>query len=181
MKLVCGAMTRKGTPCQWDLGKCIHHGPEGPIARSTHPIRTVQSASAPLPRSLEVIRPTLREAEPTPPTLSEPPPLALAERDIRALAWWLFEQVSPPGTMETDRGRVLIAVLRLLESLGPGGMEQDERLREVVHVARLSLGIQPADDAEWDWVLARYEQDAIDEFHRWPSLTGKSNIDEQDG
>lgn len=85
--------------------------------------------------------------------------------------------------METDRGRVLIAVLRLLESLGPGGMEQDERLREVVHVARLSLGIQPADDAEWEWVLARYEQDAIDEFHRWPTLDGgrELNIDEQDG
>lgn len=54
-------------------------------------------------------------------------------------------------------------------------MEQDERLGEVVHIAKLSLGIQPADDAEWDWVLERFEKDAIDEFHRWPSLESSNS------
>ena len=168
MKRICGAMTLKGTPCQWDREKCIHHGPG---ERAPHGLQLVRSA----PREAEQATANLRE--PTEPP--EPPPPALAERDIRGLAWWLFEQVT--GDLDTTKARVLTSILHLLESLGPGGTEQDERLGEVVHVAKLALGIQPADDAEWDWVLARYEQDAIDEFHRWPRLDGRElNMDGQD-
>jgi hypothetical protein len=160
MKRICGAMTLKGTPCQWDLGKCDYHSPAEPEERSLQLIRATPEAMPPL-----------QPPEPTPP--------GLAERDIHRLAWWLFEEVT--GEMETTKARVLTSILHLLESLGPAGMERDERFGEVAHVGKLSLGIQPADNAEWEWVQERFEQDAIDEFHRWPLLQDQElTIDRRD-
>ena len=153
MRPICGVRTSTG-PCPLDRGECSLHPtivgrqvtPAKPVPRFS-PRGQAQSPSR-IPR----------------PVVKLPP--ALAERDIRGLAWWLFEQVAL-DRVKTNEARVLAFILKLLESLGPGGMERDDQLAEVARIGKLSLGIPPATGDEWDWVAGRFEDEAIEEFQRW--------------
>lgn len=109
------------------------------------------------------------------PVASGPPPQALAEHDIRALAWWLFERVAGPEKFDPD-ARVLVTILRLLETLGPDPLEMDVILAETVLRGKLSHGIPPASEDEWTLARERFSGEAVAEFRRWPPL-GKGNSD----
>ena len=138
-----------------DKGECPRHGPAAPGRQS-------------------VPSPSLQTEPPSFPPKVMPP--GLAERDVRRLAWWLFEQVATAKEMDATKARVLATVLNLLESLGPGGMEGDAKLTETVRIGKLSLGMPPEGDDEWEWVLERFKDEAVDEFRRWPPLAEEAGV-----
>ena len=138
-----------------DKGECPRHDP-APVGRQSVPSPSLQ---------------------PRPPRLApKAMPPGLAERDVRRLAWWLFEQVATAKEMDATKARVLATVLNLLESLGPGGMEGDAKLTETVRIGKLSLGMPPEGDDEWEWVLERFKDEAVDEFRRWPPLAEEAGV-----
>ncbi len=64
----------------------------------------------------------------------------------------------------------MVPVLRLLESLGPSP-ESDERARaESVLLGRLSHGMPPEGEAEWDMARERFAPEAISDFEEWERL-----------
>jgi hypothetical protein len=140
----CGARTRTGDPCQFEAAKCPHEA---------HAARRAEARNA-------------GEAEPRAPIDL---PGALDDRNLRGMGWWLVRAVLD-GQVETARATVVSATLRLLASLGPEPLEEEEALRQVELRGRLMHGRPPRDAEEWALAERTFSAQALEEFRRWELL-----------
>lgn len=141
----CGAPTRQGTPCRWPYRDCDHE-----------PHREWRRA-----RGLPVSQPGERRPR------AVPPPEILRARDLRGLAWWLAE-ASLTGGIEARDAAVVTSLLRVLASLGPTPMDEEEALREIELRALIAQGIPPRTPEEWARAEALFDDEALAEIRRWP-------------
>lgn len=91
---------------------------------------------------------------------------AIAERDLRALGWWLIDGVLAAG-LEPQRASVTVRIMSLLERLGPGTHDGDDALREVVLRGLVMAGIPPRTPDEWAIAERVFDDEALAEIRRW--------------
>jgi hypothetical protein len=165
----CGAKKKDGTGyCKYGRARCPHHNNEERAVAERERLAGAASKGTGPPG------PEPDEAR-TAATLALPgygPELrdtALEERSARRLAWWVASEMAR-GALETQRGTVLSNVLRLLHSMGPEPMDEEDALAEVEMRGRLMHGQPPRDPEEWARAERTFEPEAIGEFRRWERL-----------
>lgn len=97
-----------------------------------------------------------------------PPPPSFRDRDIRDFAWWLIGQ-SLRGDIDDRRVSVMATMIRVLASLGPAPMDDQEELAAIRLRGRLMHGIPPA-DGDWPALEELFDADAVAEIRRWSAL-----------
>lgn len=132
----CGAPTRGGAACRFPADRCPHEGHA----------RVRLGRPAP-------------EAAPSPAG-------AIRERDLRALGWWLIEEilagrVTPPAASAVNR------MMHTLLQIGPTPEADDLALQEVALRGLLMHGVPPRTDAEWRRAAEVFDDEALAEFRRW--------------
>lgn len=93
-------------------------------------------------------------------------PPAIEARDLRALSWWLIEEVVA-GRVVAPAGGLVASVMRILIALGPEPLSKEQALREAALIGRLMGGQPPRDEEEWALAESIFEPDAVAEFRRW--------------
>lgn len=136
----CGAPTRKGTPCRFLAHECQHH----------------QGWRTPAPRAAPASSPG--EASALPP--------AFEARDLRQLGWWLVDRMLG-HELPAANASVIVAVMRILASLGPEPLAEDDALKQVELRGRIMHGQPPRSPEEWQLATEVFDDDALAEFHRW--------------
>ena len=132
----CGAPTRGGAACRFPADRCPHES----HAR-------------------------VRDERPAPKAASSPAG-AIRERDLRALGWWLIEEilsgrVTPPAASAVNR------MMHTLLQLGPTPEADDLALQEVALRGLLMHGVPPRTEAEWRRAAEVFDDEALAEFRRW--------------
>ena len=132
----CGAPTRGGAACRFPADRCPHE---------TH-------------ARVRGERPAAKAAS--------SPAGAIRERDLRALGWWLIEEilagrVTPPAASAVNR------MMHTLLQLGPTPEADDLALQEVALRGLLMHGVPPRTDAEWRRAAEVFDDEALAEFRRW--------------
>lgn len=110
------------------------------------------------------------EGVPTPPAVEVSPsgeaPVAVANRDLRALAWWAVGALLT-GALPGRETSALCTLIRVLHALGPEPEDEQVLLAEVELRGVVMNGFPPRDDEEWELARRVFDADAIEEFHRW--------------
>ena len=132
----CGAPTRGGSACRFPAGRCPHEGHAR--VRDERPSKD----AAPSPAG------------------------AIREHDLRALGWWLIEQVlagrvTPPEASAVNR------MMHTLLQLGPTPEADERALQEVALRGLLMHGVPPRTDDEWSRAAEVFDDEALEEFRRW--------------
>ena len=141
----CGAPTREGIGCRYPAASCRHEAHARYREARGDPDR---------PRS---------------------PVEAIRRRDLRALGWWLIEEilagrVTPPEASAVNR------MMHTLLQLGPASEEDERSLQETALRGLLMHGVPPRTDDEWRQAAEIFDEDALAEFHRWtPLLEGDAD------
>ena len=155
----CGAPTRKGTPCRFLAHECKHH--QGWRGDSAEPQAPIEAATN------EGVLPT-----------------HVAEHNLRDLAWWLVDRMVG-AELPAPNASVIVAVMRILASLGPEPMAEAEALKQVELRGRIMHGQPPRNPQEWERAAAVFDDEALAEFHRWDDeierlLAGSASLDFDD-
>jgi len=137
----CGAPTKKGPPCRFLARECKHH--QG---------------------WREDIRARAGDVE-VPPAQGSLPPV-VAGHNLRDLAWWLVDRMVG-ADLPAPNASVIVAVMRILASLGPEPLAEAEALKQVELRGRIMHGQPPRTPEEWELAAAVFDDEALAEFHRW--------------
>ena len=144
----CGAPTRKGTPCRLLAGECEYH--------------TVWRAARTRGDRAAVVAPS------PPPAFdaSRATPAALQQRDLRGLGWWVIERVLGEE-LPAQNASVLASVMRILATLGPEPLAEEEAWKEVELRGLLMHGDPPRNAEEWRRAAEIFDDASLAEFRRW--------------
>ena len=155
----CGAMTQKGTPCQWPLSRCDIPGHDR--------WREAKAAAK-----------TAAPAEPVESSLPSRPPLpeAVSRHDIPGVAWWALSGLVS-GALASSDVAVLASLLRVLLAAGSTGLDDEAALQEVELRGLLMHGIPPRNDAEWEVLESTFSPEAVAEVRRWRRLLEADGLD----
>ena len=104
-------------------------------------------------------------------TTEAPVPPAIQGRDLRALSWWLIEEVVA-GRMVAPAGGLVASVMRILITLGPEPLSKESALREAALIGRVMGGQPPRDAEEWALAESLFAPVALAEFRRWEARGG---------
>jgi hypothetical protein len=113
--------------------------------------------------------PKRRTPEPGIPAEQQRPPAApdaVAQKDLRGLAWWTAGALLS-GDLPGRDAAVVSNLIRTLQSLGPEPESEEQVLAEVELRGRLMNGLPPRDEAEWALAESVFTPEAIEEFRRW--------------
>ena len=152
----CGSTaTRTGRPCGYSLDECPYpaHGP-GSVDPLGHGRGT---------------RPAVEGVLLSPPAEAIPSgeaPVAVANRDLRGLAWWAVGALLT-GAVPGREISALCTLIRVLHALGPEPEDEQVLLAEVELRGVVMNGFPPRDEEEWALAERVFDADAIEEFHRW--------------
>ena len=135
----CGAPTRQGRACRFPASRCRYE---------THARYREGRADPDRPRS---------------------PAEAIRQHDLRALGWWLIEEilggrVTPPEASAVNR------MMHTLLQLGPAPEEDERALQEVALRGLLMHGVPPRSEEEWRRAAEIFDEEALAEFRRWTPL-----------
>ncbi len=139
---LCGAPTRGGAACRFPADRCPHS------AHARHRERGGGTPAVPSPVD------------------------ALRARDLRALSWWLIEEIlggriAPPEASAVNR------MMHTLLQLGPSPEADERALQEVALRGLLMHGLPPRTEAEWHRAAELFDDEALAEFQRWESADGE--------
>jgi hypothetical protein len=101
-----------------------------------------------------------------------PPPAipeAVANRDLRGLAWWAAGALLS-GALQGRDAAVVSNLIRTLQSLGPEPESEDDVLAEIELRGLLMNGFPPRTEEEWALAQRIFDAEALAEFHRWEEL-----------
>ncbi|MGH2632027.1 MAG: hypothetical protein ACRDG3_01335 [Tepidiformaceae bacterium] len=149
----CGAPTQKGTPCKLLRDECDYH-------RRWRERTRRQQPATPAPRSTASAQPN------SGPVAASTPPPGLGERNLRDLGWWVVGRMTETE-LTAPNASVVVAVMRILASLGPEPLAEEDALKQVELRGLIMHGQPPRSAEEWQLAADIFEDDALEEFHRW--------------
>ncbi|MEX0782159.1 MAG: hypothetical protein WD557_05875 [Dehalococcoidia bacterium] len=170
--LFCGRQTKKpGRLCRWRIAidrTCEVHG-------------TVLAEAVPF-RAIEAREAAMRPA-PGPPTgrpiasrPAQPPqaapgvPLPVASRNVPGVCWWLVEQATGAEDWDARWAGVAVQMVRLLVTLPPDALTDEEKRDEAFLRGKIVNGIPPETGDEWALAEAIFTDEALDELRSWNQL-----------
>src|SRR5690606_37381027 len=74
------------------------------------------------------------------------------------------------GAMDVRAATVVASLLRVLATLGPAEMDEEEALREVELRGLIMQGVPPRTPEEWELAESIFDDDALREIRSWPPL-----------
>lgn len=156
-QMKCGSKeTKSKAPCGYEIEKCPYARHSGDSAApERHGAGTRQQSGG--------VGETPETA--AGPAVSERPE-AVAERDLRDLAWWTAGALVD-GTMEARDVSAMCTLIRTLHALGPEPEDQEAVLKEIELRGVVMNGFPPRNEEEWALAEQVFDADAIAEFHRW--------------
>lgn len=160
----CGSQaTKSKAPCGYALENCPY---DGHARDSSAPDRHGLKARQPeRDAAVGAVHPnSIREPDPGAPERAMPE--AVAERDLRDLAWWTAGALID-GTMEARDVSAMCTLIRTLHALGPEPEDQEAVLKEIELRGVVMNGFPPRNEEEWALAEQVFDADAIAEFHRW--------------
>lgn len=123
MEWTCGQPTRSGKPCRWHNPPCPHHG-----ARN---VRTPEAAA---------------DIAPVATSSGSAVDAAIAARDLHEVAWTLLARES---ASDDPNKSLLSTLIRVLASLGPAPLDDEQALAEASLRGVLMNGLAPRNPEEW--------------------------------
>ncbi len=69
--------------------------------------------------------------------------------------------------LDARAAQAIATAARILVNLGPAPPELEDAARETALRGRIMHGMAPRDPEQWALAATLYDDDALDEFHRW--------------
>ena len=92
-------------------------------------------------------------------------PRPSTEHDLRAVGWWVLDGLVS-GEVDPRRAGVIATWMRVMASMGPEPMDQEEALAEVELRGLIMHGIPPRNEEEWERARRIFSPESLAEFSR---------------